>query len=70
VNCILSLFNFFFASGFNIVSFKLLTGDGLMQEKKPENKKQNEDEQKAKVNPIHPGDQRVRPKRHLLDTCE
>ncbi|MEZ5334139.1 MAG: hypothetical protein R2741_02315 [Methanolobus sp.] len=41
-----------------------------MSEKNPENKKNKQDEKEAKVNPIHPGDQRIRPKRHLLDTCE
>ncbi|WP_292466533.1 hypothetical protein [Methanolobus sp.] len=41
-----------------------------MTEKNPEDKTQKKYEKEAKVNPIHPGDQRVRPKRHLLDTCE
>lgn len=42
-----------------------------MTEKIPEAKKQSkEDEKEAKVTPVHPGDARVRPKRHLLDTCE
>ncbi|WP_277985479.1 hypothetical protein [Methanolobus psychrotolerans] len=42
-----------------------------MEEKIPEAKKQKkEDEKEVKVTPIHPGDSRVRPKRHLLDTCE
>ncbi|MDG6243404.1 MAG: hypothetical protein QCH31_03275 [Methanolobus sp.] len=45
-----------------------------MTEKKPEGIKQrheeSEGEKEVKVTPIHPGDSRVRPKRHLLDTCE
>ncbi|SFM77651.1 hypothetical protein [Methanolobus profundi] len=41
-----------------------------MVEKKPDSKKHDDDDKEAKVNPIHAGDQRVRPKRHLLDTCE
>ena len=42
-----------------------------MAEKTSEDKKQKKDDgTEAKVNHIHPGDQRVRPKRHLLDTCE
>ncbi len=42
-----------------------------MEEKTPEDKKQKkEDIKEAKVAPIHPGDSRLRPKRHLLDTCE
>ncbi|WP_407355447.1 hypothetical protein [Methanolobus sp. WCC5] len=45
-----------------------------MTEKTRDEKKQlhdtSEGEKEAKVTPIHPGDSRVRPKRHLLDTCE
>ncbi len=34
------------------------------------NKQKKDDEKKAKVNPVHPGDTRGHSRRHLLDTCE